>query len=93
MANCLQREGIELQLNADMEQIYKSSDGQAGVTFRTPNGREEWMGSHLLTALGRVRVTKDLDLPAAGVETTAKGFIKVNDRLETNASGIWRSVM
>ena len=59
------------------------------VTFRTPKGKQEWTGSHLLVALGRAPVTKDLDLPAAGVETTAKGFIKVNDRLETNVSGIW----
>jgi pyruvate/2-oxoglutarate dehydrogenase complex dihydrolipoamide dehydrogenase (E3) component len=51
--------------------------------------REEWIGSHLLVALGSAPVTKDLDLAAAGVETTTKGFIKVNDRLETNVSGIW----
>jgi probable pyridine nucleotide-disulfide oxidoreductase len=89
LANCLQREGIELQLNAEIERIYKSSEGQVGVTFRTPKGREEWIGSHLLIALGRTPVTKNLGLPAAGVETTANGFIKVNDRLETNVSGIW----
>ena len=39
--------------------------------------------------MGRSPVTKDLDLSAAGIETTAKGFIKVNDRLETNVGGIW----
>jgi probable pyridine nucleotide-disulfide oxidoreductase len=43
----------------------------------------------MLVALGRAPVTKNLGLPAAGVETTANGFIKVNDRLETNVSGIW----
>jgi probable pyridine nucleotide-disulfide oxidoreductase len=47
------------------------------------------MGSHLLVALGRAPVTKDLDLSAAGVETNTNGFIKANDRLETNVSGIW----
>jgi pyruvate/2-oxoglutarate dehydrogenase complex dihydrolipoamide dehydrogenase (E3) component len=89
LANCLQREGIELLLKAEIDQIYKPFDDQVGVTFRTPNGRQEWMGSHLLIALGRAPVTKDLNLAAAGVETTANGFIKVNDRLETNVSGIW----
>lgn len=89
LANCLQREGIELQLNAEVEQVYKSSDDQIGVTFRSPKGKQEWTGSHLLVALGRAPVTKDLDLPAAGIETTTNGFIKVNDRLETNVSGIW----
>jgi probable pyridine nucleotide-disulfide oxidoreductase len=89
LANCLRREGVEVQLNAAVEQVRKFSDGQVGITFRTPKGKEEWTGSHLLVALGRAPVTKDLDLPAAGIETTAKGFIKVNDRLETNVSGIW----
>ncbi len=89
LANCLQREGIEFQLNAAVEQVRKFSDDQVEVTFRTPKGKQEWTGSHLLVALGRAPVTKHLDLPAAGVETTAKGFIKVNDRLETNVSGIW----
>jgi pyruvate/2-oxoglutarate dehydrogenase complex dihydrolipoamide dehydrogenase (E3) component len=89
LANCLQREGIELQLSVAVEQVGKLSDGQLRVMFRTPKGKQEWTGSHLLVALGRSPVTKDLDLPAAGVETTAKGFIKVNDRLETNVSGIW----
>ncbi len=89
LANCLQREGIEFRLNAAIERVCKSSDGQVDVTFRTPKGKEECTGSHLLVALGRAPVTEDLNLPAAGVETTRKGFIKVNDRLETNVSGLW----
>jgi probable pyridine nucleotide-disulfide oxidoreductase len=89
LANCLQKEGIEFQLNASVEQIRQSSEGGVSVSFRTPTGKGEWTGSHLLVALGRAPATKNLDLPAAGVETTSKGFIKVNDRLETNVSGIW----
>jgi probable pyridine nucleotide-disulfide oxidoreductase len=89
LANCLRREGIEIQPNAAVERVYNSADGQVGINFRTPKGTEEWRGSHLLVALGRAPITKELDLPAAGVETTANGFIRVNDRLETNVSGIW----
>lgn len=89
LANCLRREGVEIQLNAAVEKVRKPADDQVGVIFQTPEGKREWTGSHLLVALGRAPVTKDLDLPAAGVETTAKGFIKVNDRLETNVPGIW----
>jgi probable pyridine nucleotide-disulfide oxidoreductase len=89
LANCLRREGIEIRLQATVEQVSKLSDGQVSATFRTPKGKEQWTGSHVLVALGRAPVTKELDLPAAGVETTPKGFIKVNDRLETNVSGIW----
>jgi probable pyridine nucleotide-disulfide oxidoreductase len=89
LACCLQREGVEIQLNATVEQVSKFSDGQVGATFRTPKGKQEWKGSHLLVALGRAPVTNDLGLPAAGVETAPDGFIKVNDRLETNVPGIW----
>ncbi len=89
LENCLRGEGVDIQLNAAVEQVRKFCDGQLRVMFRTPKGEQEWTGSHLLVALGRSPVTKDLDLAAAGVETTAKGFIKVNDRLETNVSGVW----
>ena len=89
LANCLRGEGVEIQLNAAVEKVRRFSDGQVGATFQTPKGKQEWTGSHLLVALGRTPVTKDLDLPAAEVETNPRGFIKVNDRLETNVSGIW----
>jgi probable pyridine nucleotide-disulfide oxidoreductase len=90
LANCLRHEGVDIQLHAAVEEVRRgSSDGQLVVAYETPKGIREWTGTHLLVALGRTPVTKDLDLAAAGVETTAKGFIKVNDRLETNVPGIW----
>jgi pyruvate/2-oxoglutarate dehydrogenase complex dihydrolipoamide dehydrogenase (E3) component len=46
-------------------------------------------GSDLLAALGRAPNTEELNLPAAGVETDDRGFIRVNDRLETTAAGVW----
>ena len=57
--------------------------------FGRRKGNRNGRGPHLLVALGRAPVTKDLGLPAAGVETAPDGFIKVNDRLETNVPGIW----
>jgi pyruvate/2-oxoglutarate dehydrogenase complex dihydrolipoamide dehydrogenase (E3) component len=46
-------------------------------------------GSHLLVATGRRPNTDDLDLDKAGVQTDQRGYIKVNDRLETSVPGIW----
>src|SRR5262249_42211320 len=46
-------------------------------------------GSHLLLAIGRTPNSDTLNLPAAGIETDAKGFIKANSRLETNMNGIY----
>ena len=46
-------------------------------------------GSHLLVAAGRPPNTDTLALEAAGVETDRRGFVKTNDRLETNVPGIY----
>jgi pyruvate/2-oxoglutarate dehydrogenase complex dihydrolipoamide dehydrogenase (E3) component len=46
-------------------------------------------GTHLLIASGRTPNTDGLGLEAAGVEITDRGYIKVNDRLETTAPGVW----
>ncbi|MBV9998873.1 MAG: mercuric reductase [Verrucomicrobia bacterium] len=89
LANHLQSEGVEFHRQSAVKEVRPLPDGQAAVAYEMPEGRREWIGTHLLVALGRAPVTKDLELAAAGVETTAKGFIKVNDRLETNVPGIW----
>jgi pyruvate/2-oxoglutarate dehydrogenase complex dihydrolipoamide dehydrogenase (E3) component len=54
-----------------------------------PAGERTLEGSHLLVATGRVPNTEGLDLPAAGVETDRQGFIRVNERLETSAPGVY----
>jgi pyruvate/2-oxoglutarate dehydrogenase complex dihydrolipoamide dehydrogenase (E3) component len=46
-------------------------------------------GSDLLAALGRSPNTDELNLAAGGIETDGRGFINVNDRLETTAAGVW----
>ncbi len=46
-------------------------------------------GSHVLLAVGRVPNTDDLGLTAAGVETNERGFIDVDDRLQTSNPAIW----
>ena len=46
-------------------------------------------GSHLLIATGRRPNTDDLGLQDAGVEIDQRGFIRVNNRLETNVPGVW----
>jgi pyruvate/2-oxoglutarate dehydrogenase complex dihydrolipoamide dehydrogenase (E3) component len=46
-------------------------------------------GTHLLLAVGRRPNTDDLGLEAAGVSRDPRGYITVNDRLETNVAGIW----
>jgi pyruvate/2-oxoglutarate dehydrogenase complex dihydrolipoamide dehydrogenase (E3) component len=46
-------------------------------------------GTHLLVADGRTPNTAGIGLEVAGVETTSHGFVKVNERLQTTAKGVW----
>ncbi len=43
----------------------------------------------MLVAAGRTPNTEGLGLELAGVELTDRGYIKVNDRLQTTAPGVW----
>jgi pyruvate/2-oxoglutarate dehydrogenase complex dihydrolipoamide dehydrogenase (E3) component len=53
-------------------------------------GKEKSLqGTHLLVAAGRIPNTENIGLELAGVEVTQRGFIKVNERLETTAPGVW----
>ena len=54
-----------------------------------PGGERAVAGSHLLVAAGRAPNSDPLNLAAAGVTIDARGFIAVNDRLETDVAGIY----
>jgi len=90
----LRQDGVELLLNARIKEISPSPDATdegAGVqvAVETEEGTHVVQGSHLLAALGRAPNTGELNLAAAGVAIDANGYIKVNERLETNISGIY----
>jgi pyruvate/2-oxoglutarate dehydrogenase complex dihydrolipoamide dehydrogenase (E3) component len=84
----LTREGIALRLNARCVRL----SGRAGtvtVHLDCIEGSPSIEGTHLLLAVGRRPNTDDLGLEAAGVSVDERGYITVNDRLETNVPGIW----
>ena len=84
----LEREGIRVRLNATC--IGFEADGE-GIRARVDctSDEREVSGSHLLLAVGRRPNTDDLDLERAGVMRDARGFIVVDDRLQTSVPGIW----
>ena len=89
LQNLLQDEGIGLMLNSRLQSIAGVSGTSVRVTF-TQKGIERTLeGTHLLVAAGRVPNTKDIGLELAGVGLTERGYIKVNERLETTAAGVW----
>jgi pyruvate/2-oxoglutarate dehydrogenase complex dihydrolipoamide dehydrogenase (E3) component len=84
----LEAEGIAVRTGADCIGFKPHPDGVA-VSVNCTSGDPEVIGSHLLLAVGRRPNTDDLGLDAAGVATDQRGYVTVNDRLETNVPGIW----
>ncbi|MFQ6026513.1 MAG: mercuric reductase, partial [Dehalococcoidia bacterium] len=89
VAKIMQEDGISLHLGVKVLNVEQLDSGQIRMTIETPDGEVDLTGSHLLVAAGRAPNTESLNLAAAGVETDARGFIQVNDRLETNVPGIY----
>lgn len=85
----LEGEGIRFMLGAEAKAVQQAADGTLTLTLTTPEGEQAIKGSHLLAAAGRTPNTDSLNLPAAGVETLPYGYVKTNERLETNVPGIW----
>ena len=81
-------EGINARTNAECIRLAPHERGVA-VGVNCPEGEPTEIGSHVLLAVGRRPNTDDLGLETAGVETDARGYIKVDDGLATNVPGIW----
>jgi pyruvate/2-oxoglutarate dehydrogenase complex dihydrolipoamide dehydrogenase (E3) component len=85
----LQDEGIEILLNAKVKRVSGKS-GQEVKIVLDQNGTEKTLdGSHVLVAAGRTPNTEGIGLELAGVEVTDRGYIQVNERLQTTAPGVW----
>ncbi len=84
----LSRDGIEIVLNAKATRVDQSG-GEIRLQILSGGDPKTLTGSHLLVATGRTPNSDTLNLAAAGVGTDQRGFIKVNDRLETTAEGIY----
>jgi pyruvate/2-oxoglutarate dehydrogenase complex dihydrolipoamide dehydrogenase (E3) component len=82
-------EGIGIVTSAHIARV----DGKSGEWVKlhaARDGAETILeGTHLLVASGRTPNTQGIGLELAGVETTDRGYVKVNERLETTAPGVW----
>jgi pyruvate/2-oxoglutarate dehydrogenase complex dihydrolipoamide dehydrogenase (E3) component len=88
VADILGREEIALYLGAkDLKVAKRGAD--IVVSLEAGGVKSDLVGSHLLMAVGRQPNTDDLGLEKVGIATDAKGYISVNDQLETSVPGIW----
>jgi len=89
VAEILHQDGVEVLLGTEAQSIRQDKSGGIKLTVNGPDGEDTLSGSHLLVAAGRPPNTDGLNLRAAGVETDGRGFVKVDERLETNVPGVY----
>ncbi|MDP8099331.1 glutathione-disulfide reductase [Pasteurella atlantica] len=82
----LAQDGIQLHTQAIPQEVVKNADGS--VTLKLEDGREQTVDC-LIWAIGRQPATDVINLEATGVETNARGFIKVDKFQNTNVEGIY----
>ncbi len=84
----VEAEGVQIRLNAKCISLAKRN-GRIAVGTACDGGPPEVVGTHVLLAAGRIPNTSDLGLERAGVATDPRGYIIVDDQLQTNVPGIW----
>src|SRR5207302_12653 len=89
MQRILSAEGVECLVAAQTLHVHGRSGKDVTVTVRTAAGEQRIEGSDILVAAGRVPNTAGIGLEEAGVELDDRGYIRVNDRLETSAPNVW----
>ena len=82
-------EGIEVLLSAEALQVEGRSGESVRLRVRTPQGERLIEGSDILAATGRTPNTAGIGLDTAGVRLDGRGYVQVNDRLETSAPDVW----
>jgi pyruvate/2-oxoglutarate dehydrogenase complex dihydrolipoamide dehydrogenase (E3) component len=84
----LGQDGVDVVLEAKASRV-SISDGSIRLAVQKGNNSIAFAGSHLLVATGRVPNSDTLNLGATGIETNDRGFIRVNERLETTVQGVF----
>lgn len=82
-------EGISVLLKTRIKHVSGESGKSVSIAIEQSGIEKTLEGSHVLVAAGRTPNTERLGLELAGVELTDQGYIKVNERLQTTAPGVW----
>lgn len=89
LTHILEEEKIKIQTDSQAIRFKKTGKGNISATVKTGDKEQKIKCSHVLIAVGRTPNTEVLALEKTAVKTDETGFIKVNDKLETSAEGIY----
>ena len=85
----LSDEGIQFVESAETIGVSGRSGEAVRITVRTGEGERVIEGSDILVATGRVPNTSGIGLEDVGIALDDRGYIRVNERLETSAPNVW----
>jgi pyruvate/2-oxoglutarate dehydrogenase complex dihydrolipoamide dehydrogenase (E3) component len=85
----LSSEGIQFLVAAEILRVSGRSGEAVAVSLRTASGEQTIKGSDIMVATGRIPNTGRIGLDVAGVDLDDRGYIRVNERLETSAPDVW----
>ena len=89
LLDLMREEGIEVLVQAEVQKITGRSGTGIALQVRVGTTQRTLSASDILVATGRTPNTDRLDVAKAGVELDARGYIRVNDRLQTSAVDVW----
>ena len=82
-------EDIDVSTSSEIISVQGRSGTSVHLVVRTPSGQKTIQASDILAATGRTPNTAGIGLELAGIELDQRGYVKVNDRLETTAQNVW----
>lgn len=82
-------EGVIFLTSAEVLSVSGTSGNRVAVTVRSAGHEHTVEASDIMIAAGRVPNTAGIGLEKAGIEVDERGYIRVNDRLQTTAADIW----
>jgi len=89
LTKILEAEKIKFHVNAVTTGFKQKKGGKITASVKIGDKEEKIKCSHVLIAVGRMPQMEALNLSKTGVETDERGNIKVNNKLETSAPGIY----
>jgi pyruvate/2-oxoglutarate dehydrogenase complex dihydrolipoamide dehydrogenase (E3) component len=89
LTDILKEEDIDIRLDTEVTGVHLTDAGAVSVALKHGNETSKVLGSHLLIAIGTSPNTAALHPDAAGIDVDKKGYIVVNEKLETTQPGTY----
>jgi pyruvate/2-oxoglutarate dehydrogenase complex dihydrolipoamide dehydrogenase (E3) component len=89
LTDILREDGLTILLESEATNIASLASGSFDLAIRTKDKQEIIHGTHILFAAGRIPNTEDMNLEAAGIKVNKRGYIEVNEFLESSNENVW----